>query len=53
MNPYIGDRPLDPPEDNDCEFCDGLGTIANCWALRNDPCPHCQPVEPDPEPEED
>lgn len=51
MNPYLGDRVLDPPEDNGCEFCDGFGFIGNIWALRNDQCPHCQPIERDPEPD--
>lgn len=50
---YIGDRQLDPPEDNGCEFCDGLGTIANRGLMRNDPCHHCAPPEPDPEPDND
>lgn len=48
---YIGDRQLDPEEDNGCEFCDGLTTIANLALMRNDPCPHCRPDEVDPEPD--
>lgn len=50
---YIGDRQLDPPEDNGCEVCDGLCTIADLVRMRNDPCPHCQPEEEDPEPDYD
>ena len=41
MNPYIGDRQLDPDDDNGCEHCSGLGTIANLRLMRNDPCRHC------------
>lgn len=52
MNPYAGDWQLDQPEDNGCEFCDGLGTVADRLLMRNDPCPHCQTVE-DPEPDND
>lgn len=51
MNPYIGDRPLDPPEHDECETCDGLGVIADLNTLEHEPCPDCQydsdPGEPD------
>lgn len=40
---YIGDRQLEPPEDNGCEFCDGLETIGDCVTMTNHPCRHCQP----------
>lgn len=42
MNPYIGDRPLDPPEDDGCETCGGggaLGNSLNSW--NSEPCPDC------------
>lgn len=52
--PYVGDHPADPPSVSDCEFCDGFGFI-DVWTTARDwqsiPCEHCQPEEPDPEPE--
>lgn len=60
MNPYIGDRQLDPDEDLECETCDGFGVVLTikeglrCCA--NTPCPDCQhdsdPGEPQAYPEE-
>lgn len=45
MNPYIGDRPLDPPEDDGedtCEYCEGNGSINPTWAdPLGDQCPEC------------
>lgn len=45
MNPYIGDRPLDPPEDDDretCEYCEGNGSTNPTWADPcGDQCPEC------------
>ena len=54
MNPYIGDRPLDPPEDPDeCETCGGHGAVGNI--LNAEPCPDCcydsDPGEPNEEPD--
>ena len=60
MNPYIGDRPLDPPEDDECETCCGLGQIeyeiGDCpetfdIGLMN--CPDCQPDNDPGEPNEE
>lgn len=39
MNPYAGDRPLDPPEDDECETCGGHGVVGNI--LNAEPCPDC------------
>lgn len=54
MNPYIGDRPLDPPEDDECETCDGSGIFV-CGPF-NQICPECcddsDPGEPNPYPED-
>ena len=56
MNPYIGDRSLDPPEDDGCETCGGggaLGNSLNSW--NSEPCPDCcydsDPGEPNDEPD--
>lgn len=49
MNPYIGDRPIDPPyEPDECETCGGSGTVFNLYANCLDdgeegPCPDCHP----------
>lgn len=52
MNPYIGDRALDPPEDDECEICEGSGAIGPY----NRPCHGCQDdfdmAEPNPYPED-
>lgn len=61
MNPYIGDRQLDPDEDIECGTCDGFGVvltrIAGLWSYTDTPCPDCQndpdPGEPQPYPDED
>lgn len=49
--PYVGDHPDDPPVVSDCEFCNGLGTVASLDNWRNVRCDHCQPQDPDPEPD--
>ena len=45
MNPYIGDRPLDPPEDDEretCEYCEGNGSTSPTWSdPLGDQCPEC------------
>ena len=50
---YIGDRPLDPPEDDECEACGGHGAVGNI--LNAEPCPDCcydsDPGEPNEEPD--
>ena len=56
-NPYIGDRPLDPPEDDQCEMCDGFGFVPvfediddEDFLVGDKPCSACQheeDVEPD------
>lgn len=38
-SPYIGDRPLNPPEDDECETCGGHGVVGNI--LNAEPCPDC------------
>lgn len=45
---YIGDRPLDPPEDDDldeqeaCEYCEGNGSTNPTWSdPLGDQCPEC------------
>lgn len=58
MNPYIGDRPLDPPEDDECETCDGSEWILvkSGMGFEEVPCPSCQydsdPGEPNDYPED-
>lgn len=49
--PYVGDHPAEPPSVSDCDFCDGFGLITclDTWKTRR--CEHCQPDEPDHEPE--
>lgn len=44
MKPYIGDRPLDPPEIYECEFCEDerTFTFADGQGLHEVPCPNCQ-----------
>lgn len=41
MNPYIGDRPLDPPDDPDeCETCGGVNPfdcMDCCYEYDEDP----------------
>lgn len=47
MNPYIGDRQLEPDEDRECDTCDGFRIVldrklAVCpdeW--KEIPCPDC------------
>lgn len=61
-NIYIGDRPLDPPEDDECETCGGTG-IEHGRSSHNfgceGPCSECcrghdqDPGEPDDYPEPD
>lgn len=49
-SPYIGDRPLDPPEDDECEFCNGTGVLhsgCDCQECRYDPDPGEPNEEPD------
>lgn len=45
MNPYIGDRQLDPPDDDDresCEYCEGSGSTNPSWTdPLGDECPKC------------
>lgn len=46
MTPYIGDRPLDPPEETDdretCEYCEGSGSTNPTWSdPLGDQCPEC------------
>ena len=64
MNPYIGDRELDPPEEPDeCETCGGtrLVTENKLWVCPDEweeiPCPDCHPdsdmAEPNYYPEPD
>lgn len=54
MNPYIGDRPLDPPEDDECEFCKGWAAFN--YGSEDVACQHCQtdndPGEPNDPPDE-
>ena len=42
---YIGDRPLDPPEDDDretCDYCEGNGSTNPTWSDPcGDQCPEC------------
>lgn len=51
MNPYIGDRQLDPDEQDECPRCDGFKTIAvlcediDTW--HQAPCPDCAVQEAD------
>lgn len=44
-NIYIGDRPLDPPEDDEretCEYCEGNGSTNPTWSdPLGDQCPEC------------
>ena len=51
---YIGDRPLDPPEDDECETCGGSERI-NCGDDL-EVCPDCysdsDPGEPNDPPDE-
>lgn len=54
MNPYIGDRQLDPPEESDvCETCGDNGAVGNI--LNVEPCRDCcydaDPGEPNDYPE--
>lgn len=61
MNPYIGDRPLDPPEVDECETCGGHGVVYYMTASGNRShslCPDCDkesdmtdPGEPNEEPD--
>lgn len=50
---YIGDRPLDPPEDDECETCGRHADSENPFTTQ--PCPDCQydsdPGEPNEEPD--
>ena len=53
MNPYIGDRPLDPPEEPDiCEICGGHGQYQAFVGTQGDwdvfDCPDCMPHDADP-----
>jgi len=46
MNPYIGDRQLEPDDEPDeresCEYCDGNGSTNPTWAdPLGDQCPEC------------
>lgn len=63
MNPYIGDRQLEPDDDDECATCDGFGVVLDrklfiCpdeW--EEVPCPDCNhdsdPGEPNDPPEAD
>lgn len=55
MNPCIGDRPLDPPEDDECEECPCGSHVYTTHGS----CMHCSyhlddsdPGEPNPYPED-
>lgn len=53
MNPYIGDRPLDPPDEPDeCGTCGGCGQHQDFVGVNGDwdvfDCPDCQPDMRDP-----
>lgn len=47
--PYIGDHPVEPPEDNECPYCDGFGFTDEWDAQTSDwqqvTCLHCQASE--------
>lgn len=51
---YIGDRQLDPPDNDECPFCEGVlfteewDVIDQIWYQVDCSCQH----EPDPEPED-
>lgn len=53
---YIGDRQLDPPEDEECPWCDGFGftdewdDIDQCWYQVDCNCQHEPDLEPDIDP---
>ena len=50
---YIGDRPLDPPEDDECELCGGHGQYQDFVGINGDwdvfDCPNCTPDMSDPD----
>lgn len=61
MNPYIGDRPLDPPEEKEiCDTCGGTRQVVDGWWPGSmfqpsepdlQPCPECS-YDPEPDPGE-
>ena len=56
MNPYIGDRPLDPPEDDGefyCTDCHSVFQYAECLYAHKENCPEnmSDPGEPNEEPD--
>lgn len=61
MNPYIGDRQLEPDDDTECSTCDGFGVVLTridgLWSYTHKPCPDCQHdsdlCEPQPYQDED
>lgn len=57
MNPYIGDRQLEPDGEPECETCDGTKwvLVKEGMGFEDVPCPSCQydddPGEPNEDPE--
>lgn len=52
MNPYAGDRQLDPDEDHECPHCEQEFSTDHALMRHMQRCPESPFVDPDPEMEE-
>jgi hypothetical protein len=50
MNPYIGDRQLEPDDESECDACNDDGST--CMACGNESFIDCDPGEPNDPPED-